>query len=291
MTVQASQLRPDGVNVTYRRMRFDFEEGFDRYWHGGSAFRSLFWTQLSTAFQPGERFFIDSARALKGTLDDPAQLEELVEFCKQEGHHTAQHLAFDRMNAAKGIDIDGCRDRYTWWLDLGRRVLGPYRQLGITCALEHFTSSLADRLFAVPEMTEGADPRVLALWTWHAIEEAEHRGTCHDVFVAAGGSYFTRVSTLFTAWGLILAVSLVNTFRLLWQDGQLFTRDTWRGLGYLFGRRGIVTGLFPVFLRYFRPGFHPWQEPVVIDGDVIAQWQVDNARHIIAVGSTRAMGA
>ena len=38
-------------------MRFDFEaRGFPRYWHGGSAFKSLFWTQLSTAFEPGEKF-------------------------------------------------------------------------------------------------------------------------------------------------------------------------------------------------------------------------------------------
>ena len=91
--------RPEGVKVTYRRMKFDFEEaGFARYWVCGSPFKSLFRTQLSTAFEPGEKFFIDSARALKDQITDPKLREELAEFCKQEGHHTAQHLKFDRMN-------------------------------------------------------------------------------------------------------------------------------------------------------------------------------------------------
>jgi hypothetical protein len=68
MTEQRALRRPEGVKVTYRRMKFDFEEGFDRYWLAGSPFKSLFWTQLSTAFEPGEKFFIDSARALKGEI-------------------------------------------------------------------------------------------------------------------------------------------------------------------------------------------------------------------------------
>lgn len=273
--------RPEGVKVTYRRMRFSFEEGFDRYWQGGSPFRSYFWTQLSTSFQPGERFFIDSARSLKHVIDDPALLAELAEFCRQEGHHTAQHLKFDNLNQALGVDVQTCRARYAWWLGVGRRLLSPMRMLGITCALEHFTSGFADLLFRRPDIAEGSDPRVQALWSWHAIEEAEHRGTCFDVFEAAGGTYVQRVTTLFVAWSLLLAVSLVNTFTLLRQDGRLFTWDTLAGLGYLFGPRGIVTSLVPELLRYLRPGFRPWDAPVTIDGAVIAAWQKANAEHIV----------
>src|SRR4249919_828833 len=106
--------RPSGVEVQYRRVQFPFEDkGFERYWHGGSAFKSLFWSQLSTSFEAGEKFFIDSARAMKGHIADPALHAELLEFCKQEGHHTAQHLKFDRMNAALGVDVATCSKRYT----------------------------------------------------------------------------------------------------------------------------------------------------------------------------------
>lgn len=280
--------RPDGVRVTYRRMKFGFEDGFDRYWNGGSAFRSLFWTQLSTAFQPGERFFIDSARALRGEVDDPDLLDEFEHFCRQEGHHTAQHLKFDAVNEAMGVDVLTCRRRYTRLLDLARSQFGPKRMLGITCALEHFTSGLADQLFARPEMSEGADPKVIALWRWHAIEEAEHRGTCFDVYRSARGGYALRVHTLVSSWIFIVLVSLRNTLMLLRKDGRLFTWDTLMGFVYLFGPRGVLTALVPDFLRYLSPRFHPWSAPTTIGPQTIQRWQRDNSAFIVNLDQVEA---
>lgn len=278
MAQAATFHRPAGVRVTYRRMRFDFEQGFPRYWHSGSAFKSLFWTQLSTAFEPGERFFIDAARALKSKTDDPALLDEIAEFCRQEGHHTAQHVKFDKLNEAHGIDVVRTRDVYARILEWARSHDDPMTMLAVTCALEHFTSGFADIFFNNAKISEGADPRVVALWAWHAAEESEHRATCFDLYRAVGGGYGKRIGTLIVAWSLILAAALYNTFVLLRNDGKLFTLDTLRGLGYLFGpRKGLVTGLLPTFLRYFNPRFHPWQEA---NGEDIARWQRDNARYI-----------
>ncbi|MET0282825.1 MAG: metal-dependent hydrolase [Polyangiales bacterium] len=270
--------RPEGVRVTYRRMRFDFESGFERYWHSGSPFKSLFWTQLSTAFDPGERFFIDSARALRTMTSDPALLEEISEFCKQEGHHTAQHLKFDKLNEQMGIDVAGCRGRYEFILRWARRTLDAKEMLAATCALEHFTSGFADLFFRTPELSEGADPRVVALWSWHAAEEAEHRATCFDLYQACGGGYFQRTTTMIGAWFLIVSAALINTFVLLKRDGKLFSWDTLKGLGYLFGRKGLLSGMLPTFFSYFRPRFHPWQG---LDGEDIARWQAENARYIV----------
>jgi predicted metal-dependent hydrolase len=278
MSTQPSFRRPEGVRVTYRRMKFKFEDtGFDRYWHGGSPFRSLFWSQLSTAFEPGEKFFIDSARALRGVLEDPQLVEELQEFCRQEGHHTAQHIKFDRMNAALGVDVDRCRKRYALLLQSARDHLDPIGMLGITVALEHFTACFADQFFAQPELSAGADPNVTALWAWHAAEESEHRATCFDIFRAAGGNYPRRVMALMSSWTFILALSLINTAELLHRDGKLFTRDTLSGLGYLFGRRGVVTGLVPAFFAFLSPRFHPWKG---VDASTIARWRAENSQYI-----------
>lgn len=269
--------RPDGVQVTYRRMKFEFEDGFERYWHGGSAFKSLFWTQLSTAFDPGETFFIDSARALRKQIADPKLLEELAEFCKQEGHHTAQHQKFDRVNAAMGIDVASCRRSYELILDWGRRTSTPMDMLGVTVALEHFTSCFADQFFHNEALASGADPKVNALWGWHAAEESEHRATCYDIYRTLGGGYFKRVGALMISWLLILGASLFNTVRLLIKDRRLFTRDTLSGIGYLFGRKGIVTGLLPAFFSFFNPRFHPWQGA---DGADIQRWLAGNRKYI-----------
>lgn len=277
--------RPEGVKVTYRRMKFPFETvGFDRYWHGGSPFRSLFWTQLSTAFEPGETFFIDSARALRGTVKDPALLEEMNEFCKQEGHHTAQHLKFDRMNAAMGIDVEGCSRRYTRALDDAREKLDAMEMLAVTVALEHLTAGMASQHLSRPDLTRGADPNVDALWTWHAVEETEHKATCFDIYQAAGGGYWRRAIIMPASWFMIIAISLYNTLHLLWRDKKLRdVKDVLSGLWYLFGWRGMFTSLLPTFLAFFRPRFHPWKHD---DSAQIAAWKARNAQYI--VGSTRA---
>lgn len=269
--------RPAGMRVTYRRMRFEFEQGFDRHWHSQSPFKSMFWTQLSTAFEPGERFFIDAARALKHKVSDPALLAEIAEFCKQEGHHTAQHIKFDSVNAAMGIDVGLTRRRYERILRWARRQTDPMEMLAVTCALEHFTSGFADAFFGNPNIAAGADPRVSALWAWHAAEESEHRATCFDLYRAIGGGYWKRIGTMLVAWTLILAASLINTLILVQKEGTLFSRDTLRGLAYLFGRKGVVTSLLPAFFSYLNPRFHPWSGHDAAD---IARWQAENARYI-----------
>ena len=277
MKIHESFQRPQGVKVTYRRMKFAFEDGFPRYWSAGSPFKSLFWTQLSTAFEPGEKFFIDSARALKDQIHDPALRDEIAEFCRQEGHHTAQHIKFDRVNEAMGIDVAGCRRRYAFILRRARKRLNPMQMLAATCALEHFTSAFADQYFHHPDLFAGADPKVQALWAWHAAEEAEHRATCYDIYRELGGSYLDRVVILCGAWALILGCAVLNTIILLHKDRKLFTRDTLAGFWYLFGFGGLVTRLVPTFLRYFRLDFHPWSD---VDATYIARWETDNRQYI-----------
>lgn len=270
-------VRPEGIKVEVRRMRFPFEEtGFDRYWMDGSPFKSLFWTQLSTSFDAGERFFIDSARALKEHIDEPALHEELVEFCKQEGHHTFQHLKFDRMNAAMGIDVAGCERRYRWLLNRVRRRYSPLSQLAVTVALEHFTAGLASEVLANQKMSAGADPNVYVLWQWHAVEESEHKATCYEIYEAAGGGYARRVIFMPLAWTLIVGMSLFNTVVLLKNDRKLFTRDTLSGLGYLFGRKGVLSSLLPSFLRFFKPTFHPWQED---NSRAVVEWHAQHPQY------------
>jgi uncharacterized protein len=270
--------RPNGVHVHYRRVQFPFEQkGFARYWHSNSPFKSLFWSQLSTSFEAGEKFFIDSARGLKQHISDPGLLDEYQEFCKQEGHHTHQHLKLDRMNAEQGVDIETCRKRYARVLQRCRDRLTPMQMLSVTVALEHFTAGLSEQHFRRPALMRGADPNVLALWDWHAAEETEHKATCFDIYRAAGGGYWQRVSIMPIAWGIILVLSLMNTFTLLRKDGKLWSRDTRKGLGYLFGRRGLVTGLVPTFFEYFSPRWHPWQQDNSQD---IARWEQENQSYV-----------
>jgi uncharacterized protein len=275
----AATARPDHVKVTYRRMRFDFENaGFEKYWHDGSPFISLFWDALSTAFPPGEKFFIDSARALRLLVDDPKLLDEVAEFCRQEGHHTFQHIKFNRMVGKQGYDVDGCEARFAKVLDKVREKADPLDMLSITMALEHFTAGFAQQYLSNPALTKGADPNVVALFAWHAAEEAEHKATCYDLYQKLGGGYFRRVAVMPFAWGILLYLSLRNTYALMKQEGEHRNlKEFARGASYLLGRKGLVTRMLPAFFAYFRPSYHPWVDD---DSKLIEQWQAGNRRYI-----------
>jgi len=156
--------------------------------------------------------------------------------------------------------------------------MDPMDMLAATCALEHFTSGFAEQYFDKPHLTVNADPNVLALWAWHAAEEAEHKATCYDIYQQLGGRYERRVVIMIGAWFMILLVAMINTHILLWRDKQLFTRDTLKGYWYLFGFKGLLTSMIPSFLKYFSPRFHPWQ---IDTSHQLREWEAGNKQYIV----------
>jgi len=273
--------RPTQIRVRFRKMKFAFEDrGFDKYWSGGSPFKSLFWSALSASFPPGEKFFIDAVRAFKDEMaDDPEQSEEIREFCKQEGHHTYQHIKFNDMNREHGLDIDTCQRRYARVLDLGREKLSPMGMLAASMALEHFTAGFANQYLTNPKMSDGADPGVRDLWAWHAAEEAEHKATCFDVYERMGGGYWRRAIIMPGAWLRLVRITLWNVFTLLRHERQLHNLpDIAKGLWYLFGWRGLISSMLPQFFAYFRPNYHPWD---MDNSHLVDQWQATNSQHIL----------
>lgn len=277
--MSTQRIRPSGVKVTFRKMKFDFERtGFSPHWHSDNPFISHFWNALSQAFSPGEKFFIDSVRALRSHVADPEMLEEIEEFVRQEAAHTIEHRKFNRMIGGMGYDVQRLEQRYARALAIARKFCDAKGMLEVTMALEHFTSGFAHQYFENPDIAKGADPNVEALWGWHAAEETEHKATAFDVYQELGGSYLGRVKTLGPSWAMIVAITVVNVFDMMVQDGSIRdVRAIGRGLAYLFGRRGLFTGMVPSFLSYLRPSFHPWEED---DSEGLKRWEA-NATHYL----------
>jgi predicted metal-dependent hydrolase len=261
-------------------MTFDFERtGFSPHWHGGSPFISHFWSALSQALPPGEKFFIDSVRAVRDRIDDPGLDAEVDQFIRQEAHHTAQHRKFNRMLRALGYDTDTLEARYARTLDRCRKTLGPVGMLSVTMALEHFTAGLAHQYFTNPRTGQGSDPNVEALWAWHAAEEAEHKSTAFDVYHYVGGGYLMRVALLPGSWCAILGITLWNVVDMLRAEGRIDLHDARLGLRYLFGRKGVITGMLPALVSYLSPTFHPWDED---DSAEVVDWERRNVRYVAA---------
>ena len=246
-------------SLTVRKIDVDLSRGFARHWNGGDAYRTQLFNALSMSFPRGEQLFIDAVRDVpQDCLTDPVLRAEVKDFIGQEATHRYLHAQYN-----KGLEDHGLP--YTREEKLKKRLarvdkLGVLDRLAITCALEHFTAVLADGVLRHPDWLAGAEPHMHTVWSWHAVEETEHKGVAYDAYLAAGGGYWRRV--LWYAY-----VSLVFAFETFLQtvfnlhgDGQLFKLRTWgSALKLWFGRKGLASHLARPALDYLSPSFHPWQ--------------------------------
>jgi predicted metal-dependent hydrolase len=245
--------------LTVRKLNVDLSEGFPRHWLGGDVYRTAFMNALSMSFPLGEQMFIDSVRAAPPeAITDPALRAEVKDFVGQEASHRFVHQQYNAELARQGFD-------YTLEESLKVRVerirkLPVTHRLAITCALEHYTAMLADFLLRHPEWLEGATPQLRTLWAWHAAEELEHKAVAFDVYRAAGGGYWKRVSWYLHVSLIFWRDTSLQTLHNLRRDRAVWRLGTWASAARTwFGRRGLAWHLLKPGLDYLSPRFHPWQ--------------------------------
>jgi predicted metal-dependent hydrolase len=159
--------------------------------------------------------------------------------------------------------VDAMEKRIVKLLDLVSRVTPRRFQLGVTCALEHFTAVVGQTVLEDPRIFEGADETMAALWRWHSAEECEHRSVAFDVFKAAGGSYPEGALTMFCTSIVFWAKVLEHKAFMIHANETLTSAREWADLGeHLFVTPGGMFRLVPRYFAYYRPSFHPDQESV-----------------------------
>lgn len=254
----ASAAAASAPSIPVRRPHLDLSQ-VPRHWNGGDAFATHFMNALSSTFPDGEAFFVKSVMHFRDQVDDPELRLRIQQFAGQEGQHSRQHDAHTRMLLDQGYGAIATRNKIARWLmDLSVRKT-PRASLAATAALEHLTAILARRMLGDPERFTGAmHPEMTKLWSWHALEEAEHKSVAYDVLMRVAPSYPLRVFMLAqNSIGMFVEI-LDRTLYMLWKDGLLFRRDTWSGgWRFLFGREGFLRGLGRDYWPWYRRDFHP----------------------------------
>jgi uncharacterized protein len=243
-----------------------------RDWCGNDAYRTTFLDALSLLFPEGEKFFVESVKQHRDQIESPSLRADIAGFMGQEAMHGKEHRAFNELLVTHGLTaaprIDAHLHRF---LKLVRRVLSPASQLAVTCALEHFTAMLAEQLLSNEQMREEIDPKVRALWLWHALEESEHKAVAFDVYVAAGGGYVRRIALMMLTTAVFFAAQALAHARLMQQRQILWKPWTWlRGIQRMWIYPGYFTRLVPAYLSYYRPRFHPNDRDT---RELLASWQ------------------
>ncbi|HEV2596490.1 MAG TPA: metal-dependent hydrolase [Sphingomicrobium sp.] len=255
---------PNDLSITPRDRRFGREAAAPRLWHGERVEATAIYNALSTTFPAGEAFFVESVRAFRKGAP-PKLADEIMGFTTQEAIHSREHDAFNKRAAQLGYDLGKLERRVEERLAVTRDK-PPIVSLAATMALEHFTAILAHQLLADPRHLDGADKETADLWRWHAVEEIEHKGVAYDTWLHA-----TRDWPRSKRWKVKAKVMLYVTrnfvvdrtagaLELMAQDGVTGSKAWFLLLWYLWIRPGMFRKIAGAWLRFFLPGFHPWNE-------------------------------
>jgi predicted metal-dependent hydrolase len=255
---------PTDLSITPRDRRFGRDAATPRLWHDGRVEATAIYNALSATLPTGEAFFVESVRAFREGAP-PKLAEEIKGFTTQEAIHSREHDAFNKRAAQSGYDLSKLEAQLEKRLAVTRgkpRIVS----LASTMALEHFTAIIANQLLANPKHLAGADQETADLWRWHAIEEIEHKGVAYDTWLHA-----TREWSRWKRWKVKAKVMLFVTrnftvdrtrgaLELMRQDGVTGLRARTLLLWYLWVRPGMFRKIAGAWLKFFLPGFHPWNE-------------------------------
>ena len=275
MNAKVSISKRAGASFPVRRMNFNFDT-VPEYWRGGNAGLTHFMTALSALFPAGEKFFIDSVRAVRyhSMLKNNADLQkEISAFIGQEAMHTHEHVGFNASAQKFGHDVDALERHTDTVIQTTRKFMAKLaKPIGITqemvdltttTALEHFTATIASQLLTNSHIQElMTDDTMKTMWLWHAIEENEHKEVAYDVFEGVFGkglkAYALRTSSLVISMLTLFFVQNYFLLRLLKQDKQLNLENLRMIYRYAYSpSKGIITGMGKEMLFYFKPNFHP----------------------------------
>jgi uncharacterized protein len=263
---------PADLRIQPRNVMFARGRTAKRWWNGGDAVATAFYNSLSLTFPKGEAFFIDSVRYFRDSVPQQQQAQ-IDAFIKQEAAHSREHHHLNNQVEQAGYDV---RPMHA---DLDSRLAElqdkpPIFGLVTTVALEHFTAIIAHACLKSERHFKNASFDAARLWKWHAIEEIEHKGVAFDTFLAA-----TQKLSAYKRWKFrsLVMLHISYTFlrgrvramrQFLRQDGMDGPRAWLRVFSFLLIYPGLLRQIFPAWLSFFRPGFHPWQHD---DRDLVAE--------------------
>lgn len=246
------------------KLDFDLQGDIPKYWFGNDPFKTRLFDAMSTMFPEGERFFINCVRDFRDQVHDPELLQEIKDFIRQEGQHGIIHNQFNERLKQQGIDVDAIERIERKFFDgYLRRFMPKKHTLALTAASEHMTAIMAHSFFERREVLENADPRMRAMYAWHAMEEVEHKAVAFDVMQKIAKVWYPRriLAMLEVSISFPIHTFIILNY-MLKRDGFNFQQRAgmWlKGLWWLYKPGGLFSSVFGHYATYYRPGFHPWQ--------------------------------
>jgi uncharacterized protein len=244
-------------DITVRRPGIDHEQPLPKYFVADDPMRSHIAAMLSSVFPEGEDFFVRSVRAFRDRIDEPELSKQVKGFIGQEAIHGREHRDFNEQLAGLGYPTQAVDRIVKGGLALLAKIAPKSTQLAVTAALEHYTATLAEALLRHDgSRAEFTTDEARALFTWHALEETEHKSVAFDVYQAVSGRHLERVGVMIAVHLGFLAAMTGAVLVSVAKDPRAWPKVPRSILGlrtHPFFQRQVVSRL----LDYNRRDFHP----------------------------------
>ncbi len=189
-------------SITVRRMRFALPDEIETDFIAGQPEESIFNIAVSLLLPYIEPYLIRTMRAAKKQVTDAELAEDLDKFCAQEGQHYREHKRFNESFQGRGYD---------GLAELEHAVEADYQRWTATKSVR-FNLAYAEGFEAMTtvmaHLALGDDmahwhPAARDLFSWHLMEEMEHRHVAFEVYQHVCGDYFYRLAVgTFAQWHL-----------------------------------------------------------------------------------------
>jgi predicted metal-dependent hydrolase len=249
------------------------DDATPKYFVADDILRSHIAAMLSSVFPEGEDFFVRSVRNYRDHITDPVLKEQVKGFIGQEALHGREHRAFNQRLQELGYPTRFTDKRVKIGLGILGKVAPKTHQLAVTAALEHYTATLAEALLRDDAArAEFTTDEIRTLFSWHALEETEHKSVAFDVFQHVCGDRRVRVGTMWAVHvGFLFAMTMSVTISLLFD--RYARRHPVKVLRSLSRLRTHVFFQPDVLRRlkdYDRPDFHPDDHDTV---ELLDRWR------------------
>lgn len=249
---------PQPISIKPRGMHFPFENIKDKYWFGGNQIITVFFTTLSATFPAGEKTFIESVRPFKEQEEDPFSQTQIKGFIGQEAQHCIQHAKLNLVFDELGLHATDVEKNVERRLKKIKERQSPEEFLASTASLEHLTAIIAEFILENIEVMEPAPPEIKDLFTWHGLEEIEHKAVVFNLFMNCVNDrkllkkmmrkqtlgFFFRQTIFF--WQVMFKVKRIPSLS-----------EMFEALRFFWGDKGLFRKLIKPYFRFYGKDFHP----------------------------------
>jgi predicted metal-dependent hydrolase len=234
------------------------------WWFKDNAMLSFLLNASSTTVPEGERFIVRAAEDARKLFNDEALQKSAETLVHEEMAHARVHDAYNRYLEEFGFPAHRYSSETRELVEFFERLFSLKGRLAICAMIEHFTAIFAKQIFETGILEgEDTDERMDRIWSWHSLEELEHRSTAIDMYRRIGGGYFLRAYAALIGSILFAYIHTRCLFGFLRAKKLLWKWHTWRtGLPYIFGKKGVYRLFLTEWILYFKPGFHPYDIPI-----------------------------